>query len=52
MKLALEPLLATMQPILSFDAAPPHIHPEVIELLGELGIWWLLIPKSLSLIHI
>ena len=48
LKLALEPLLATMQPILAFDAAPLHLHPEVIELLGELGIWWLLIPKKLT----
>ena len=46
LKLALEPVVATMQPILSFDAAPLHIHPEVIELLGELDIWWLLIPKK------
>ena len=48
LKLALEPFLATMQPILSFDAAPLHIHPEVLELLGELNIWWLLIPKKLT----
>ena len=40
--------MATMQPILAFDAAPLHLHPEVIELLGELGIWWLLIPKKLT----
>ena len=48
MRLALEPVLATMQPILSFDAAPIHLHPDVIELLRELGIWWLLIPKKLT----
>ena len=48
LKLALEPVLATMQPILSFDAAPLHLQPEVLELLGELDIWWLLIPKKLT----
>ena len=41
MKLALDPFC-------SFDAAPLHIHPDVIELLGELDIWWLLIPKKLT----
>ena len=40
--------MATMQPILAFDAAPLHLHPEVIELLGELDMWWLLIPKKLT----
>ena len=44
----LEPVLATMQPILTFDAAPLHIQPSVLELLGELDMWWLLIPKKLT----
>ena len=48
LKRILEPVLPTMQPILSFDAAPLHLHPEVIELLGELDIWWLLVPKKLT----
>ena len=48
LKLALEPLLVTMQPILSFDAAPLHLRPEVIELLGILDIWWFLVPKKLT----
>ena len=48
LKLSLEPMLATMQPILSFDAAPLHLNPEVLELLGELDIWWQLVPKKLT----
>ena len=48
LKLALEPLLPTMQPILSFDAAPIHLQPSVLELLGELDIWWLLVPKKMT----
>ena len=39
-----------MQPILAFDAAPIHLQPSVFELLGELDIWWLLIPKKLTLL--
>ena len=48
LKLALEPLLPAMQPILAFDAAPIHLQPGVLQLLGELDIWWLLIPKKLT----
>ena len=48
LKLSLEPLLATMQPILSFDAAPLHLQPDVLELLAELDIWWQLVPKKLT----
>ena len=48
LKLALEPLLPTMQPTLAFYAAPLHLQPSVLELLGELDIWWLLVPKKLT----
>ena len=48
LKLALEPVLGVMQPILSFDCAPIHLQPAVIELLGELEIWWYLVPKKLT----
>ena len=48
LKLVLEPLLPTMQAMLAFDAAPIHLQPGVLELLGELDIWWLLIPKKLT----
>jgi len=48
LKLVLEPFLPTMQPILAFDAAPIHLQPCVLELLGELDIWWLLVPKKLT----
>ena len=48
LKLALEPLLPSMQPILAFDASPIHLQPGVLQLLGELDIWWLLIPKKLT----
>ena len=48
LKLALGPVLAERQPILSFDCAPIHLAPEVIALLGELDIWWYLIPKKLT----
>lgn len=37
-----------MQPILSFDAAPLHLQPDVLELLGELDIWWQMVPKKLT----
>ena len=46
--LALGPVLAHMQPILSFDCAPIHLHGSTIGLLGELEIWWFLIPKKLT----
>ena len=48
LKLALGPVLPGRQPILSFDCAPIHLHPDVIALLGELDIWWYLIPKKLT----
>ena len=48
LKLALGPVLAGRQPILSFDCAPIHLQPDVIALLGELDIWWYLIPKKLT----
>ena len=48
LKLALEPVLVRMQPILSFDCAPIHLHGTTIALLGELDIWWFLIPKKLT----
>ena len=48
LKLVLEPVLATRQPIISFDAAPLHLQPGVVELLGELNFWWVLIPKKLT----
>ena len=44
----LAPFLDTRQPILSFDAVPLHLEPSVIELLGELNLWWFLIPKKLT----
>ena len=46
LKLALEPILPGRQPILSFDCAPIHLQPAAIQLLGELDIWWLLVPKK------
>ena len=48
LKLALEPVRVGMQPILSFDCAPIHLHGTTIALLGELDIWWFLIPKKLT----
>ena len=48
LKLALAPILPQRQPILSFDCAPIHLQPEVIRLLGELDLWWYLIPKKLT----
>ena len=48
LKLSLEPVLVTMQPILNFDCAPIHLHGTTIALLGELDIWWFLIPKKLT----
>ena len=48
LKLSLQPVLETYQPILSFDAAPLHLHADVIELLGELDMWWLMVPKKLT----
>ena len=48
LKLSLQPFLDTMQPIVTFDAAPLHLHQEVIEVLSELGLWWLLVPKKLT----
>jgi len=48
LKLVLEPVLATRQPIISFDAAPLHLQPSVVELLGELNFWWVLVPKKLT----
>ena len=45
---ALAPFLHLYQPILSFDACPLHLEPGVLELLGELNLWWLLIPKKLT----
>ena len=48
LKLVLEPVLATRQPIISFDAAPLHLQPSVVELLGELNFGWVLVPKKLT----
>ena len=44
--LVLEPYLATRQPIIAFDAAPLHLQASVVELLGELNLWWVLVPKK------
>ena len=51
LKLALAPVLPGRQPILSFDCAPLHLQPAVIQLLGELNFWWYLIPKRLTWLY-
>ena len=46
--LILRPFMATMQPILSFDAAPLHLVPDVLEEMTRAGIWYLVIPARLT----
>ena len=46
--LILQPFLATMQPILSFDAAPLHLNPDVLRAMTLAGIWYLVIPARLT----
>ena len=46
--LILRPFMATMQPILSFDAAPIHLAPDVLSEMTLAGIWYLVIPARLT----
>lgn len=46
--LILQPFLATMQPILSFDAAPLHLNPAVLREMMLASIWYLVIPARLT----
>lgn len=44
----LQPFLATMQPILSFDAAPLHLAPEVLNEMTVVFIWYIVVPARLT----
>ena len=46
--LILQPYMSTRQPILSFDAAPLHLHDGVLTELEAVGIWYLVIPARLT----
>jgi hypothetical protein len=46
--LILQPFLSTMQPILSFDAAPLHLASDVLREMTLAGIWYIVIPARLT----
>ena len=46
--LILRPLLTTMQPILSFDAAPLHLAQEVLREMTSAHIWYIVVPARLT----
>ena len=46
--LILQPLLTTMQPILSFDAAPLHLAQEVLREMTSAHIWYIVVPARLT----
>ena len=46
--LILGPFLATMQPILSFDAAPLHLAQEVLREITSAHIWYIVVPARLT----
>ena len=46
--LILQPFLETRQPILSFDAAPLHLHDGVLEEFIAARIWFMVIPARLT----
>ena len=48
LKMILEPLMGEYQPIVFFDAAPVHLHIEILELMRELGLWYVVIPARLT----
>ena len=48
LKLILEPLMHEYQPIVFFDAAPLHLRAEVLELMRNLGLWYVIIPARLT----
>ena len=46
--LILRPLLTTMQPILSLDAAPLHLAQEVLREMTSAHIWYIVVPARLT----
>jgi hypothetical protein len=48
LRLILEPLMANYQPILYFDTAPCHMDVSILEVLHELGIWYVVLPARLT----
>ena len=48
LKLILEPHLHIYQPIVYFDAAPIHLHPDVLQILHDLDLWYVVLPARLT----
>lgn len=46
--MVLAPLLETVQPILTFDAVPLHIGPEMLTAIAIAGLWYIVIPARMT----